>query len=85
MCARVSDTHPEAERVHVALLRRASVARRAQMTRSLSDTVGRMSWQGLRERHPQESDREIGLRFVALTYGEPLAEKLRAFLERRRT
>ena len=54
------------------------------MARALSDTVGRMSWQGLRDRHPQESDQEIALRFVALTYGEGLAEKLRAFLERRR-
>ena len=78
------DTCPQAERVQIELLRNASVARRAAIAFSLTQTVVELARQAIRRRHPGLSEQEVMLRFVALHYGPDLAEKLRADLDRRR-
>jgi hypothetical protein len=80
-----SDTDPETERVHIELLRHASVSRRLQMAFSLSRTVMDLSRAGLARAAPGASPEEIGLRFVALHYGSDLAEEVRQHLLRRRS
>jgi hypothetical protein len=80
----LSDTDPEAERVHLRLLRAASPSRRLQLALSLSRTVMSLSRNGLARRHPDASVEELGLRFVALHYGSQLAEEVRRDLRARR-
>jgi len=80
----LSETDPEAERVHLELLRQASPSRRLQLALSLSRTAMSLSRAGLAQAFPDASPEEIGLRFVALNYGTELAEEVRAYLARRR-
>ena len=79
-----SDTSPEAERMHIALFRQASPARRFALARSLSQTAMGLSRQAIRRRHPAASDEDVLLLFVEYHYGRDLASRLRADLERRR-
>jgi len=78
-----SDTHPEAERVQIELLRSASITQRFALARSLSETAIRLSRQAIREAHPDFDDDEVGLEFIALHYGRALAQQVRAHLQTR--
>ena len=69
-----SDTSPEAERVQILLLRKATEARRFEMTCSLSQAVIDLSRRALRERMPGADERDVLIRWIALHYGEALAE-----------
>lgn len=77
------DTDPEAARVQLALIRRASPAKRLSLALSLSRSVLGLSRRGIASRMPEASEQEVGLRFVELHYGRELAQALRARLARR--
>jgi len=77
MQARSADTDPEAERFQIELLRRAPVARRVGLARSLSRSVITLARAAIRRTMPGATDQEVGLRFVELHYGRELAEGLR--------
>ncbi len=81
--ARPADTAPDAERVQVALLRAAPVARRLHVAMALSATVIGAARRALARARPLASARELDLRFVELHYGAKLAADLRADLDRR--
>jgi hypothetical protein len=81
--ARPGDTTREAERVQVALFRRAPIARRLHLALGLSATVMSSARRALAAARPYASAREQDLRFVELHYGAALASELRADLERR--
>jgi len=76
----LTDTDPEAARVQMDLLRRASPARRLRLALSLSESVLSLSRAGIAHRLPGASPREIGLEFVRLHYGEELADEVRRHL-----
>jgi len=76
----LSDTEPEAVRFHVQLLRAAPVAKRLALARELSRITIVLARRALRASHPQATETEIALRFVALHYGEDLAAGLRQHL-----
>lgn len=78
------DTSPEAERVQIELIRKASPAKLFGLVRSLSKTLIQMNRQTLRELHPEMSEEELALIFVELNYGKVLADHVRADLERRK-
>ncbi len=80
----ISDTHPNAERVHIKLLREAGPARRASIAIALSEQVIGLSRRAMRERHPDLDDEEIALLWVASHYGADLAQRVRAHLAARR-
>jgi hypothetical protein len=73
-----------AEQVQFDLLRRASVARRASLTRSLSQTTLLLARRAIREAAPSAGGDEIALRFVATCYGTMLADQVRRYLKARR-
>ena len=77
------DTHPDAERVQIDLLRRATVARRFAVARSLSQTTMQLAWRALRRSRPSADEDELKVAFLALHYGHDLAERFRQYLERR--
>ncbi len=85
MPSSLSDTDPEAERVHLELLRAASPRQRLRLAFSLSRTVMSLARAGLARAFPEASPEEIGLHFVALNYGPELADRVREYLARSRT
>ena len=84
MATSLTDTDPEAERVQLELLRRATPERRLRLALSLTRSVLALSRNGLARKMPGASDEEIGLRFVELHYGPGLADELRGHLLARR-
>ena len=79
----LTDTDPEAARVQLELLRRATPARRLALALSLSRSVLELSREGIARREPGASAQEVGLQFVELHYGRGLAAELRAELATR--
>jgi len=77
------DTSPEVERVQIELLRKATPARRFHLARSLSQTMIQVSRANIRRLHPEADQEEIKILFVELYYGKELADRVRAYLERR--
>lgn len=78
------DTSPEAERVQIELLCKASPARRFHLARSLSQTMIQVSRANIRRLHPEVDQEELKLLFVELYYGKELADRVQAYLEKRR-
>ena len=84
MAIPVATTSPQADQVQVELLRRASPATRAARALSLSATVIELARHAIRERHPDWSEDQVAMEFVAVHYGNDLADRVRAYLERMR-
>ena len=63
-----SDTHPEIERLHIELIRKAPISRRLQMVASLIKTTWQLSWQGICKRYPHDSEEAQIERFLTLLY-----------------
>jgi hypothetical protein len=80
-----ADTDAEAEEEMFRLLRGASVAERFAMAESLSATAIGLSRKALARIHPERTEREILLRWVALHYGEELERELRLYFSTRET
>jgi hypothetical protein len=76
----LSDTAPEAERVQIELLRKATPARRVAMMRSLSAMAIGLARRALGRANPGLSREQIDLLFVQQNYGKELAESLRRYL-----
>ena len=69
------DTHPDAERVLIEGLRRASPARKLSMVLSANRTARALALTGLRERHPGESPARLRRRLADLWLGPELAAR----------
>ena len=78
------DTSPEAERVQIELIRKASPEKLFSLVRSLSQSLILMNRQTLRKLHPEMSEEELALMFVELNYSKELADHVRADLKRRK-
>ena len=74
---RGSDTSHAARRLQIELWRGMSALEKARLAGATSRDVRRLSWAGIRQRHPSASERECLLRYAVLTLGRPLA--LRAY------
>ena len=74
---RPTDTALDAERVQVALLRAAPVARRLHLALALSATIIGAARRALARSQPQATHRELDVWFVELHYGAEVAEELR--------
>jgi len=84
MSTRSVDIHTDPERLQVELLRKAGLARRVGLMRSLSSTVVNLARRAIRRRYPDLSDEGVLLEFVAIHYGRDLAGEVSAYLQRRR-
>jgi len=76
------DTHPKAEEVQIALLRKAGPAKRTWLMRSLSQTVITLSRRTLREVNPELSEQALKILFVRHCYGDELADRFQIYLNR---
>lgn len=70
------------EEVQIELLRKAGARRRLRLALSLSDTTIHLSRRAIQRAHPELDDTAVRLRFVALHYGETLAEAVKLYLDR---
>jgi hypothetical protein len=77
------DTHPDAEEIQILLIRKATVAKRLSIMRSLSQTTIQLSRRAIQRANPTLSDKDLDLAFVAYHYGAQLAKRLRQYLEQR--
>jgi hypothetical protein len=78
------DTSPEAERVQIELIRKASPAKRFTLLEAWSQFLIEANKQGIRKNRPGLSEEEVGLIFVANNYSQALADQLREDLSRRK-
>jgi hypothetical protein len=78
----LSDTHPDAEKVQIELIRRASIADRIAVMRSMTRMATRLSRQAIAEANPQASPEEVKLMWAELHYGPELIAKVRESLGR---
>lgn len=69
------DTHPDAERKLIELLRATSPARKLGMVLNANFTARELALTGLRERHPHESAARLRRRLADLWFGPELAAK----------
>lgn len=79
----MNDTTRAAAEFQIGLLREASPARRLRAVRSLSCSVIELSRRALRRRHPDATEDEIDIAFVALHYGPESADRVRRGLRAR--
>jgi hypothetical protein len=73
----LSDTHPDAERVQIELLRRMTGAQRITKLRSQTALVVRLSRQAIARANPQLNQHEVDMLWIEYTYGKDLADRVR--------
>jgi hypothetical protein len=78
-----NDTSPEIERVQIELLRKAPLTKRFAIMAAWSQFIREAAKQGIRRDYPDASQEEVALILVARLYGQPLADKVGAYLARR--
>jgi hypothetical protein len=78
----LTDTHPEAEKVQIELIRQASIAKRISLMRSLTAMLINLSRQGIAKSNPGMNAQEVDLRWAELNYGMKLASEVREYLKR---
>jgi hypothetical protein len=76
----LSDTHPDAEKVQLDLLRKAGAAERLGMSLALTATVVNRSRQTIAKLNPGLDPQQLNLKCVELYYGKELAGRLRDHL-----
>ena len=72
----LTDTHPQVEALQLRLLRQAPPWRKAHMLGQMYQTVKQLTYQGLRQRHPEANDVELQRRLADLLLGEELAKQV---------
>ncbi len=77
-----SDTHPDAVRVQLELLRAAGPEKRLKLAVSLSSTAMRLSRASIAYTHHLTDATEIKLEWARAHYGDNLAQRVRAWLNR---
>src|SRR5947209_20006298 len=79
-----TDTSSEAEKVQIELIRKAPISKRFALVRSWSQLLIEANRQQIRKDHPNASEEDVGVIFVAGHYGRALADRGRAELTTRR-
>jgi hypothetical protein len=77
----LSDTHPDAERVQIELLRRTSPEERLGKALNLTSAMLRTSRQTIAALNPGLNEQELGIECVELYYGKELATQVRRYLD----
>lgn len=77
------DTHPEAERIMIELIRSSPMSKRFRLVQSLTQSAFWSTMQAWQERHREASEQEAALHVLSCSYGPGLAKLVQAALERR--
>jgi len=70
------DTHPQAEKIQIEIIRRMPPWRKMAMIDDLNATVKAFALSGLKQRHPNASAEQIRHMLAELILGEALAAKV---------
>jgi len=73
---KISDTHPEAEKVYIELLRDFSVSKKLCMVREITFGCQQMALTGIKQRYPEADEKEIRLRLAALWLKKEIMRKV---------
>lgn len=77
----LSDTHPDAERVQIELLRHATAAEKIAQCRALTAMAIALSRRAIARANPGLSTEEVESLWVELHYGRDIADRLRRHLQ----
>jgi hypothetical protein len=77
----LSDTSPEAEKVQIELLRRATTSQRLGLAPSLTSWAIEASKRTIVRANPNFSAREVNLNSIEGHYGRELAENVRQYMD----
>lgn len=81
MITQSSDTHPEIEKVLIALIQSSSIAKRISRVRSLSESTIKLSRRAIMRANPGLDKKELNFKFISYHYGEKLAALLREYMK----
>lgn len=82
MKTRSLDTHPDAEKIEISLLKQAGISERLRRTFAMSSWVLWLGKQAISKAHPRWNKRKVDLFFVEVHYGKTLASKLQEYFEK---
>ncbi len=77
---RAQDTHPQIEKMQIALLKKQSIAQKFAQVCSLTQTTVQLSKRAIARRNPTLDDKEINLLFIKLLYGKDLADRVAEYM-----
>ncbi|HEY6409837.1 MAG TPA: hypothetical protein VIY29_20450, partial [Ktedonobacteraceae bacterium] len=77
------DTHPEAERIMIDLIRKVPMSKRFRLVQSLTQSAFWSSLHAWQERHREVDGQEAAICYVSCSYGPALAQRVQAALEMR--
>jgi hypothetical protein len=72
----IADTHPDAERVQIKLLRQAPSWQNLELMGQMFHTIKQLALIGLRQRFPSATEEELCLRLAGQLLGKELAKKV---------
>jgi hypothetical protein len=75
----LSDTHPDAERVQIELLRQTTGPQKIAQLRSLTSLVIGLSRRAIARANPRLDQREVNMLWIEYTYGKDLAARFRDY------
>lgn len=76
------DTDPNAEKVLISLLRKASISKKFYQVRSLSQMTIQLSKRAIKRANENLNEEEVDLLFINLHYGQGLAERVKDYMRR---
>jgi hypothetical protein len=76
------DTHPDAERIMIELIRSSPVSKRFRLVQSLTQSAFWSNIHAWRESHPEVSEPEAAVHFCSCSYGIALAQLVQAVIEK---
>jgi hypothetical protein len=77
------DTHPDAERIMIELIRSSPMSRRIRLVQSLTQSAFWATIHTWQECHRESSEQEAAMHALSCSYGPGLAKRVQAALERR--
>ena len=80
----IRDTSPEANALLIRLIRERPNHLRLKDAVAASNRVAEQCKDAIRRSHPKLSEAEVKLRFIAINYGQELADKVRAYVGEKR-
>lgn len=77
------DTHPDAERIMIELIRSSPVSKRFRVVQSLTQSAFWSTMHAWQERHREAREQEAAVHLLSCSYGPGLAQRVQAALEMR--
>lgn len=76
------DTHSDAEKVLIALLRKASISKKLSQIRSLSQTTIQLSRRAISRANKNLNEEQVNLLFINYHYGKDLEKRVKKYIEK---